>query len=677
MLAFSLSGEARTRAPKNELCDSVLNLIYAYANNIDTMGLSKSSSYAYTKMQVHTNKRNATLMLVPSMFAIAHGAGRHFICEYYNKITHGGKNAFNNQRLLNVSTIPHRQSAMSPMLVYMTPNVYGEMLFENNILSPFHPSNRKFYHYRVTALPFDKAQVYAYPKLKNTQLVETKAVVDTKSGKIFMVDLDGEYDMTRFYISIVMGAGGFHSLLPINCMLKANFRFMGNNITGMLNTYYNLPKTISDSLSNASDTALMAKVRPVPLNDVERSIYQQYYDEQHKRDSISMATGKSDKGNFTKDVLWDMIGDNVLNHYKQDFGKQSQGSVRFSPILNPLYMGYNRRKGFIYKFDVRGSYSFSPNTQLAVRLRAGYSFRLHQLYLSIPATFKYNAKHEGYIETEFGKGKRINTNIIANNILGHNKDQEVSMDVTDDKYTEFTNNYFRLTNHWMFTPHIGMEVGIMAHHRKAIHPDFYLSYGYPSVYRSVAPTIGIKWLPSGKKDIVVTADYEQSISGFCGSNIPYSRIETDAKCIFYNQRRQSYFMRLGSGFYLTKGQHWYFIDYSNFSDDYMPGGWDDEWSGSFELLRSVWYNTSDYYVRGNFTYETPILLAAWLPLAGRYIEAERLYVNALAVKHLYPYTEWGYGFSTRLFSLGVFVAFRKAKYDGFGCRFAFELFRNW
>ena len=85
----------------------------------------------------------------------------------------------------------------------------------------------------------------------------------------------------------------------------------------------------------------------------------------------------------------------------------------------------------------------------------------------------------------------------------------------------------------------------------------------------------------------------------------------------------------------------------------------------------------DYYLRANFTYESPMILAAWLPLIGRYVESERLYTSALVVKHLYPYTEWGYGVSTRLMSLGFFAAFRQGKFDGVGCRFGFELFRNW
>lgn len=39
------------------------------------------------------------------------------------------------------------------------------------------------------------------------------------------------------------------------------------------------------------------------------------------------------------------------------------------------------------------------------------------------------------------------------------------------------------------------------------------------------------------------------------------------------------------------------------------------------------------------------------PLIGKYIEAERLYVSSLVVNHLHPYTEWGYGVTTRAITL--------------------------
>jgi hypothetical protein len=194
---------------------------------------------------------------------------------------------------------------------------------------------------------------------------------------------------------------------------------------------------------------------------------------------------------------------------------------------------------------------------------------------------------------------------------------------------------------------------------------------------SVAPAVALELLPWGKKGSIFKIDYEKGLKNLLGSNIDYERVEADAQTIFQASRRQSYSVRLGAGFYTRKGDHWDFVDYTNFHDNNIPGGWNDSWSGEFELLPSQWYNASDYYVRGNFTYEAPMIATAWLPLIGKYIEAERLYVSCLVVNHLHPYTEWGYGVTTRAITLGFFAAFKNTKFNGIGCRFGFELFRDW
>ena len=84
-------------------------------------------------------------------------------------------------------------------------------------------------------------------------------------------------------------------------------------------------------------------------------------------------------------------------------------------------------------------------------------------------------------------------------------------------------------------------------------------------------------------------------------------------------------MRIGTGFYLHRHHKAYFLNYENFKENNIPGGWNDDWSGEFELLRSDNYNASNYYIRANFTYESPLLLLSWLPLVGNYMETERIY----------------------------------------------------
>lgn len=686
---------ARRLSPRDAFADSVMRLVFHYAQTVDTTGRDTSVSYAYTKFQIRTNKRNATLMLVPTMYAVAHGGGRRFISEYYNRITFDKLGKPISRRLLNVSTIPHRSNTFSALLGYMTPNVYGETLFQENILSPFHRTNRRYYKYSITQLPFGKAQIYVYPRIKNTQLMEARAIVDTKTGQISMADFEGEYDMTRFYISVVMGKEGFKTLAPKKCDMQANFRFMGNRISGMYSTTYDLHKSISDTLHNVADTALMAKVRPQKLNPDEEGIYQQFY-KRRKQIADSIST-QGERTNFAKDILWDVIGDNMLNRISQGFGKENQGYFRISPILNPLYMGYSQRKGLVYKFDLRGSYRFSDDMQLGIRFRGGYSMKQHRFYFSIPVTWNYNKTHNGYLKIEIGNGNRISTNRVARRMLGISEPRDSTLfmpvpgqmpgielpsitpnnNLDKESIYDFKDDYLRITNHWSFNSHFGLELGVVSHTRRAVTPQFYRFFNYPSVYTSVAPAIGWEWFPTGKSSPIIKVDYERGWKKLFGSNIDYERMEVDAQHIFYASRRRSFSLRLGTGFYTRKGDHWDFVDYTNFHDNNIPGGWNDNWSGEFELLSSQWYNASDYYLRGNFTYEAPMMISAWLPLIGRYIEKERIYMSSLVVKHLHPYTEWGYGVTTRLMTLGFFAAFKNTKFDGVGCRFGFELFRNW
>ena len=134
---------------------------------------------------------------------------------------------------------------------------------------------------------------------------------------------------------------------------------------------------------------------------------------------------------------------------------------------------------------------------------------------------------------------------------------------------------------------------------------------------------------------------------------------------------------MGRRYLHHEGQDAYFLDFENFREDNMPGGWNDDWTGDFQLLNRDTYNSSDYYLRANLTYESPLMLLSKAPLLGKYVEMERVYVSALVVDGIYPYTEMGYGFTNRLFSIGLFVATREIKYDGFGCRLGLELFRDW
>jgi hypothetical protein len=174
----------------------------------------------------------------------------------------------------------------------------------------------------------------------------------------------------------------------------------------------------------------------------------------------------------------------------------------------------------------------------------------------------------------------------------------------------------------------------------------------------------------------LTANFEESIQGVFGANQDYQRWEFDASYLKRLRGLRILNLRGGAGFYTQRNSN-YFVDYENFRDNNLPTGWEDDWAGQFQLLSSSWYNQSNYYVRGHASFDTPMLLLSYLPLIGRYIEIERLYVSALSIQHTRPYFELGYGLTNRYFSTAIFTNLLGGKIQEFGCKFTVEIFRRW
>ena len=200
-------------------------------------------------------------------------------------------------------------------------------------------------------------------------------------------------------------------------------------------------------------------------------------------------------------------------------------------------------------------------------------------------------------------------------------------------------------------------------------------FGKATVYNSFAPMLSLKLHP-WTKGPTLSIDYERGIKGIIKSDIDYERWEFDASIKHYMKPMRKLNAKLGAGFYSRKKDS-YFVDYMHFRDNKLPDGWDDDWSGDFQLLDSRWYNQSRYYARANLSYESPLLATSWLPLIGHYIEKERFYLNILSIDNTRPYSELGYGMTTRFVSLGLFASFLNSDFREFGCNFTFDLFRRW
>ena len=642
---------------------TLLHRIWDYRRNY-SFPINGTEQNVYMRYNFNMDRRNALLFLVPTMYVIADGE-RNYVGESYCKLKFRDVDDYDVQRQIVCGTIPRHRTVMSPVLEYSTPDFYDKTLYPDHLLSPFHKSNRHLYRYSIGDDVGGMALIHFRPRTPNTQLVSGHAVVNTSTGRLQSVELSGEFDMIRFKVSAVMNARDINSPLPERCHTEARFNFLGNSVKASLSTVYDCPVTMPDTLDRQEDRLLMAKLRPLPLNADEKEIYAQYDQKRESRqEADTVKKDTTEHHNWIKEVGWDMLGYHLVRSHNTQVGGMS---MRVSPLLNPQYISYSQSRGFSYKIRLGLQYKWNEHRYLTFKPVLGYNFKLNQIFYTAPLRMNYNPKRNGYAEIKFGNGNHISNSILEKDFHEQMGDS-ISMPMYKDKYLEIVNNV--VAYDWL-----EIMTGVVYHNRRSVNPPLMREAGMKEDFSSFAPMLTLRFTP-WTKGPVLTVNYERGLKDVLSANMDYERWELDASYLHKMSRLRVLNCRAGTGFYTQRSSN-YFVDYSNFRDNNLPSGWEDDWSGQFQLLNSRWYNESDYYLRGHVSYESPLLALSHLPLIGRYFETERIYLSALSIEHTRPYYEIGYGFTNRFFSTGLFASFLGSHFQKFGCKFTIEIFRRW
>ena len=644
--------------------DSLLiNRIWDYSRNYSepVNGIEENLYLRYT---FGSQRRNPTLYLVPTMYTIAKGE-RNFIGESYCRIKYRTPSDYDLRRQVVCGTIPRNRFTMSAMVSYITPNIYDISIYPESILSPFHRSNRYFYKYRVIQRIRNQAVIRFRPRINNTQLITGTAVVNTETGQVLSTTYEGDFDMISFKVNTVMNQNLGYQLLPVRSTIDAKFNFLGNKVSSTFTAIYNCPTTLPDSLDEVDNRELMDSLRPIALQHQDKLMYQHYDSLNQITDTVSKDTVVNSKYNKMKEKLWDVINDNLITSTHADAGAFS---MNISPILNPQYIGYSKSRGLSYRLSLGMQYSWNTHRYLTLNPDFGYNFKLKQFYYTAPLRMNYNPKRNGYVEFVWANGNRISSGDLADDIKERIGDEEVEV-------PEFKDEYFQLSNNINAFDWFEITTGIVYHRRRSTNRDLMRQIDLPEEYRSFAPTITMHLMP-WRKGPMLTVNYERSILNIFKSNLKYARWEFDASQKIKLSSLRLLNWRAGTGFYPTRHTD-YFVDYANFRDNNLPSGWQDEWTGQFQLLDSKWYNESNYYIRGHVSFESPLLALGWTPLIGHFVETEMIYASVLSIEHTHLYSEVGYGFTNRYFSTGIFASFLNHKFQEFGCKFTIELFKRW
>ena len=183
----------------------------------------------YIRYYIKTERRNFTLMAIPSMFYISRGR-REYAGETYTGVAMADNKITSAIQHVNTGTIPRHRDAMETIEKYLMPDVYGVTMFDNQVLSPFNRNNMRLYRYSITTLTDNRTEITFAPKRRNTQLISGSAVVDSGTGRIIRIKFHGEYDMLDFNVDATMGKNGMMSLMPKTCDIDAKFHFIGNKL---------------------------------------------------------------------------------------------------------------------------------------------------------------------------------------------------------------------------------------------------------------------------------------------------------------------------------------------------------------------------------------------------------------------------------------------------------------
>ena len=692
--------------------DSIMDKVIFFAPLYESI-VDSYKAELYIKGRINIRKQNKLLRFIPTMFRIRKGV-KEYMMETYNELSFTAPNIYDQKVTASAGTANEFWDLDGQLPEYFHINVYSPSLLYDKLLSPLAANARKYYDYRIDSIwgPSHDRQykIRFLPRSKSFQLVGGYMVVSDNVWSIREIRFSGRSEIIHFSNQVKMGeVGAPDEFLPLHSDFDVRFKLVGNIIDG---TYTAILKyrdirqhesshgihpsgkskyDLSDSYTLRCDTnaytrdiSFFDSFRPLPLTAHEDSLYWQYF---LQNDTVRRRLKPKNK----RLEFWGGIGDALVSRYTVNLA--NVGSVRCSPLINPMALSYSHSNGISYRQDFRYNRLFPGDRLLYVSPRIGYNFTRKEFYWSLRADFDYWPRKRAALHVEVGNGNRI----YSSDMLDELKAMPDSIfDFNQIHLDYFKDLYFRLRHTWEITNGLTLDVGLSIHRRTEVEKSNFVPIRpgeinvdlsrYRHTYNSFAPNVRLSWTPgqyyymNGDRKInlhskypTIAVDWERGISGILPGSGKYERVEVDYQHNVPLGLMRDFYYRIGWGKF-TNQEELFFVDFANFTRSNLPVGWNDEIGGVFQLLDRRWYNSSCEYLRAHATYEAPFLLMRHLNKYTQYVLNERLYFNALVVPHLKPYIEFGYGIGTHIFDFGVFVGFANWKYQEIGCKFTFELF---
>ena len=298
-----------TGAKKDSL---ILGKIYEY-HETHKRAIDSLQDNVYAKIRFNVEKRNAIIWLIPSMYVLAKDP-KEYIRESYSDVTFVNANDFVVNNQVVTGTIRRNRRAMPVIVDFNTPKLYDIALYDEYMLSPFNRINRNYYRFKQYLQSDGTTRLEFRPKYYNTQLVTGYAIVETETGRIIKTVLNGEFDMLSFYSEVNHDDDDETlALMPTQCTTAATFKFMGNRVSTVFNSMYHQPKALPDSIDEQRSRELMASLRPIPLSESDKRIYDAESQRRQESEKAAAADTVETKADKWRHFWWDVVGPPALS----------------------------------------------------------------------------------------------------------------------------------------------------------------------------------------------------------------------------------------------------------------------------------------------------------------------------------------------------------------------------
>lgn len=662
----------------------------------------------YVKQHTRLTKWNLGLNLIPGMTRFDSDESRYLTELFYD--VHFLDYALPTiRRRAWLTTHRHGNGEMERVLAFMLPAVYDEKMLPGGYLSPLHGVNGGYYNYATDTLYSDTLKEHASSvkicftqRFDNIKLFSKGWFVVDDSCRVREMCVEGWDEQCSFKVLYSMGSGADDALLVNSVTLRMKYKFAGNDLDvsargvydyEIINPLpdnhpydkYNLTAAISSvpdpgTVADREDYA--AKHRRLPLTLSEFAFYMKKGAVQRKS---SPAEDNNSYDDSNENLLW-TLGDQMISSHSLDW---QGGNIKLSPIIDPSHLSYSSSRGLSYKMTANIRSKIGDGRELSVLPVAGYNFKQKALYWDVTGRYLYDPMNLGSFSVNIGSGNRTYSSVELKRIEQMAAD---SLDFDNMSLDYFKNMYAYLSLQREVSNGLEVLLGINFHRRKLIGaPHEVLNENkirVKKIYSQFAPHLRISWQPGmyyyikgGRKVNIgshlprISLDVEQGIKGLFGSNGIYTSSEIDIQYKLKVNRSDALYLRAGGGgFFYTKDV--YFVDYAFLKHNYLPIDRSDELGGTFQLLASEWYNSANKYLRAHATYESPFLVMQRVFPYINFIKSERIYLNALVMSHLTPYTEIGYGISTPYVDVGLFISGKNHQFHQFGYKISVSLFED-